>query len=95
MRVSTIRRDNCHDTIGDAVNTASRLEALSKDYGAQLVFSAVVSEKAGLDLAGFPRRDVEVRGRAEPLSVFVIDDAARLPDELQAATEIQQKIEEY
>jgi adenylate cyclase len=66
--------------IGDAVNTASRLEALSKDYGAQLVFSAVVSEKAGLDLAGFPRRDVEVRGRTEPLSVFVIDDAARLPE---------------
>ena len=44
--------------IGDAVNTASRLEGLSKDYGAQLVFSA---------------------GVTEPLSVFVVEDAARLP----------------
>ena len=65
--------------IGDAVNTASRLEGLSKDYGAQLVFSAGVADKAGIDVSGFARRDAEVRGRTEPLSVFVVEDAARLP----------------
>ncbi len=70
--------------IGDAVNTASRLESLSKEYGAQLVLSANVAQKAGVDLAGFTQRDAEVRGRAEPLSVFVIDDAADLPSLTEA-----------
>ena len=70
--------------IGDAVNTASRLEALSKEYGVQLVFSANVAQKADVDLSAFPQRDAEVRGRTEPLSVFVIGDAADLPSLVEA-----------
>ena len=50
--------------IGDAVNTASRLEALTKDYGCQLVVSETVAHHAGLDTAGRERHDIEIRGRA-------------------------------
>ncbi|MCG8355695.1 MAG: adenylate/guanylate cyclase domain-containing protein [Kiloniellales bacterium] len=65
--------------IGDAVNTASRLESLTKDYGAQLVFSEPVADRAGLDLGAFPREQVEVRGREGLLTVRVVSDAALLP----------------
>ena len=65
--------------IGDAVNTASRLEGLTKTFGAQLVVSEPVVTRAGLDLAGYPLETAEVRGRDEPLPVRVIADAAALP----------------
>src|SRR5205809_347864 len=48
--------------IGDAVNTASRLESLTKNFACELV----VSEKtARLDLSAFLRRDIEIRGKRE------------------------------
>ena len=61
--------------IGDAVNTASRLEALTKDYGCQLVVSETVAHHAGLDTAGRERHDIEIRGRREPLVIYAIADA--------------------
>ena len=71
--------------IGDAVNTASRLETANKDFHSQLVVSAEVVERAAVDLSRFPRHDIEVRGRAEQVSVHVIDDASQLPDIAAAA----------
>ena len=65
--------------IGDAVNTASRLEAMTKEFGAQLVLSEPVAERAGQDLGRFPRREVELRGREGALAVRVVTDAATLP----------------
>ncbi len=65
--------------IGDAVNTASRLEALTKDHGCQLIVSERVARRAGIDLAAFERRQIDVRGRREPLTVHVIPDARDLP----------------
>ncbi len=65
--------------IGDAVNTASRLEALTKDHGCQLIVSERVARRAGIDLAAFERRLIDVRGRREPLTVHVIPDARDLP----------------
>ncbi len=65
--------------IGDAVNTASRLEAMTKELGAQLVLSEPVAERAGQDLGRFPRREVELRGREGALAVRVVADAATLP----------------
>ena len=65
--------------IGDAVNTASRLEAMTKDFGAQLVVSDRVARFAEVDLADFPLQQIEVRGRARPLDVRVVKNALSLP----------------
>lgn len=71
--------------IGDAVNTASRLEALSKEFGCELVVSRDVALRAGVDLSAFPSREIEVRGRSEGLTVYVLDRAYRLPGDASAA----------
>jgi adenylate cyclase len=65
--------------IGDAVNAASRLEALTKDFSCQLIVSQTVAELAGLSLDSYPTREVSLRGRREPLAVRIIEDAATLP----------------
>ena len=61
--------------IGDTVNVASRLETLTKEYGAQLVVSARLAKRAGVDLSAFDTSDVDIRGRKRPLHVHVIADA--------------------
>ena len=66
--------------IGDAVNTASRLEALTKEHSCQLIVSELVVEHAGLDLSSYPSHQIEVRGRREPLTIRVIADASKLPE---------------
>jgi adenylate cyclase len=68
--------------VGDTVNTASRLEALTKEYGCQLVFSETVAAHAGLDVAQLERHDIAIRGRVEPLAIHVVADARDLPAEL-------------
>ncbi len=64
--------------IGDVVNTASRLEALTKEYGCQLVVSEDVARSAGLDLSAFPTHELEVRGRSRPVRIHVVPDARAL-----------------
>jgi adenylate cyclase len=67
--------------IGDTVNVASRLEALTKELGAQLVVSDRVARRAGGDgLVAFPTREVDVRGRAGRIAVRVVGDAKALPE---------------
>ena len=66
--------------IGDAVNTASRLETLTKDYGCQLVLSEDVARSANLDVDGWPRKEAEIRGLRQPLAVLAVDDAGALPE---------------
>ena len=68
--------------IGDAVNTASRLEASNKEFGSQLVLSRQVAARAGVDLGAFPEHQLDVRGRTEKLGVYVLDDAMALPENL-------------
>jgi adenylate cyclase len=71
--------------IGDAVNTASRLETMTKQFGAQLVVSKRVGKRAGVNLKGFPHMDLDVRGRTEPLAAYIIADALELDRVLAAA----------
>jgi adenylate cyclase len=65
--------------IGDAVNTASRLEGLSKTYECELVVSDETVTRAGFDLAGFPRYEIEIRGKREMMAVRTLGRGADLP----------------
>jgi len=64
--------------IGDAVNTASRLEAMNKEFGSQLIFSKRVADRAGQTFDDLSFKDVMVRGREEPLGVYIVEDARDL-----------------
>jgi adenylate cyclase len=64
--------------IGDAVNTASRLESASKEFHAQLMVSDDVARRAGVDLSSFERHEIEVRGRTTALPIWVIPSATDL-----------------
>jgi adenylate cyclase len=58
--------------IGDMVNVASRLEAAAKEFDVALVVSEPVAMMAGADMGGIESREINVRGRALPLKVYVI-----------------------
>jgi adenylate cyclase len=64
--------------VGDAVNTASRVESLCKDLGVELVVSEEVIERAGVNFDHFPLHEVEIRGRRQPLSVRAVARACDL-----------------
>ena len=64
---------------GDAVNTASRLEGLTKEYDCELVVSEETVGRAGLDLSGFARHEIEIRGKREMLAVRTLARASDLP----------------
>jgi adenylate cyclase len=66
--------------IGNTVNAASRLEALTKEKGCQLIVAADVLERAGVAHAAFPREDVMIRGLSAVRSVVLIERARMLPD---------------
>ena len=66
--------------IGDAVNTASRLEAATKEFGAELVLSQRVADLAGIDLTAYEVRETQVRGRSETLDVRIVASARDLPE---------------
>jgi adenylate cyclase len=71
--------------VGDSVNTASRLETLTKDYHCQLVISEDVALRAGVDVEEFPQHEITIRGRREPLAIRVIADARDLSIESEGA----------
>jgi adenylate cyclase len=65
--------------VGDSVNTASRIESLTKTYACQLVVSEAVVLRAGIDLPDAPRHEIEIRGRVERLVVRTFTSARDLP----------------
>ena len=70
--------------IGDPVNTASRLEAMNKEFTSQLIVSDKVTAHAGMDLSAQRSESVAVRGRVEPLKVYILEDAADIKELLEA-----------
>jgi adenylate cyclase len=63
--------------ISDTVNTASRLEALTKDCGVQLLASSEVKIAAQIDLKSFEK--IEIRVRTQTLCIQKINLASELP----------------
>ena len=66
--------------IGDTVNTASRLEAMTKEFGVQLIMSQRVVDLGDIDMTGWPAEERPIRGRAEALTVRIVKDARNLPE---------------
>lgn len=65
--------------IGDSVNTASRLEGLTKEFTAELVVSAETLDRAGYDAPGVQRAEIDIRGKHERLAVAIFKSAGELP----------------
>ncbi|SDF56086.1 adenylate cyclase [Thalassobaculum litoreum DSM 18839] len=64
--------------VGDTVNTASRLEALTKDFGAQLIVSAALARASGVAFGSYPTHEIEVRGRDQAMVIHTVADATEL-----------------
>ena len=67
-----------YSAIGDMINTAARLENMTKAYGCVLVISAEALQQAGIDLPTTNRHEVRVRGKTERLAVYAIEDPRKL-----------------
>ena len=64
--------------VGDPVNTASRLEGMTRQLNCNLVISQDVLDNAGLERIALPGHDVAVRGRTGMLRVFSLQSASEL-----------------
>jgi adenylate cyclase len=64
--------------LGDTVNVTARLEAMTKDLGCEAVLSDELCRKAGIAADVLPSREVAIRGRADPLIVRTVANAAML-----------------
>jgi adenylate cyclase len=61
--------------VGDVVNTASRLEEMTKRFDARVVVSQDAAAHLGEDIAGWQRHEVEVRGRLGTMTVMTPEAA--------------------
>ncbi|MEO9900279.1 adenylate/guanylate cyclase domain-containing protein [Nisaea sp.] len=68
--------------VGDTVNTASRLEALTKEHGVQLILSESVISAADASFENGERAEITARGREQSISVRLVEDATTLPSAL-------------
>jgi len=59
--------------VGDTVHVASRLQDLTKQYHCQLIISETAAQRAGIDVSGFPRHELAVRNRTEPIAIRTIE----------------------
>jgi adenylate cyclase len=64
--------------VGDTVNTASRLEALTKEYSCELVVSEEVLTRAALAPVDYPCHELTLRNREALLKIAVVADARGL-----------------
>ncbi len=58
--------------VGDTVNVASRLESVAKEQQAAIVLSEPVATRAGMPVEDLEAEDIAIRGRSNPLRVYVV-----------------------
>lgn len=68
--------------IGDTVNTASRLEAITKEHSAQVFLSQPVLKAAGIDMPASAMIELELRGVADVLLALKVENAETLDTQL-------------
>jgi len=61
--------------IGDTVNTAARLESLTKEFNCSIVLSRRAAEAAGLDLSGHTLHQCTVKGRTGTVEFYALETA--------------------
>ncbi len=65
-----------YSVIGDSVNLASRLEGLTKTYGAKILISeATKDDIKGADFVFRHLDDVKVKGKAQAVPIYAVDKA--------------------
>lgn len=64
--------------IGDVVNTASRLESLTKDLSVQLIVSSETARISGIDFSTIALQKASIRGRVDELEIHAINNASNL-----------------
>ncbi len=62
--------------IGDSVNTAARLEGLSKEHGTPLVVSEAAMDMAGIRGDPETRHERTLRGRSQPIAYYAFGNEA-------------------
>jgi adenylate cyclase len=78
--------------IGDTVNVASRLEGLTKDFGAPVIISQTTHEEVGGLFQARPLGSVRVRGRELAVNIYAVEgtETRRAPRvRLEAAVSIE------
>jgi adenylate cyclase len=66
--------------IGDAVNTASRLEQATKEHACQLIVSENICARADVGLDDFPTHELAIRGRRQPVKIRCIGKASDMAE---------------
>ena len=72
-----------YSAIGDMVNTAARLENMTKAYDCVLVISEQALREAGIAPGDSAKHQVRVRGKTERVAVYAVKD----PRTLSSGTE--------